>query len=144
MILQRLSGVEKKYRKYFRLRAKNYYSIFHRYLKCPLKSKIVRISWKFVQRWKVSQIIIIYEKKIFINFSPTQNVIPWNPVPVFKSALPVWLSSKNVRLWLAVSLQYSYQLNSSIISKKIQVSIEFGCAAGYFFIFFLRNLDSSC
>ncbi len=73
IILHALVGVAKQYRKYFRFRAKNHFSIFHPYLKSHLRSKIVRISWKFGQLCKMSQIIIIYEKKILKNFPPTQN-----------------------------------------------------------------------
>ena len=73
MILQRLVGVAKPYRKYFRLRAENHFSIFHSLLRSHLRSKIIRINWKFGQRCKMSQIIIIY-KKISENFPPTQNV----------------------------------------------------------------------
>ena len=65
MILQRLVGVTKPYRKYFRFRATNHFSIFFPYLKSHPRSKIVRISWKFGQRRKMSQIIIIHEKKVF-------------------------------------------------------------------------------
>ena len=69
IILHALVGVAKQYRKYFRFRAKNHFSIFHPYLKSHLRSKIARISWKFGQLCKMSQIIIIYEKKIFKKFS---------------------------------------------------------------------------
>ena len=65
MILQRLVGVSKQYRKYFRFSAKNRFLIFHPDLKSHLRLTIVRISWKFGQRCKISQIIIIYEKKFW-------------------------------------------------------------------------------
>ena len=48
------------------------FSIFHLYLKSHLRSKIVRISWKFGQQCKISQIILIY---YFFNLPPTLNVI---------------------------------------------------------------------
>ena len=73
LILQRLVGVAKPYRKYFRFRVKNHFSIFHSFLKSHLRSKIIRIIWKFGKRCKMSQIIRIY-KKNFRKFSPTQNV----------------------------------------------------------------------
>ena len=56
-----------------RRQTKNHFSIFHPCLKSHLRSKIVRISWKFGELCKMSQIIIIYEKKILKNFPPTQN-----------------------------------------------------------------------
>ena len=73
IILHALVGVAKQYRKYFRFRAKNHFSIFHPYLKSHLRSKIVRISWKFGQLCKMSQIIIIYEKN-FREYSINQNI----------------------------------------------------------------------
>ena len=74
IILHALVGVAKQYRKYFRFRAKNHFSIFHPYLKSHLRSKIVRISWKFGQLCKMSQIIIIYEKKISENIPLTRTL----------------------------------------------------------------------
>ena len=56
-----------------RLRVKNNFSIFHSFLKSHFRSKIIRISWKFGKRCKMSQIIRIYKKK-FRKFSPKQNV----------------------------------------------------------------------
>ena len=66
MIFQRLVGISKQYRKYFRFSAKNRFLIFHPDLKSHLRSKIVRISWKFGQRCKIRQIIIIYEKILYM------------------------------------------------------------------------------
>ena len=98
MILQRRFGDSKRYRKYFRLRAKNHFSIFRSYFKGHLWSKIVRISWKFGQRCKISKIIIIYKIKLFN----------------FVSAYAKRNSLLPGQTYYSISLHYSYQLYKHI------------------------------